>query len=159
MKLEKWNEKAAAVLDKLCATSTRWMYASVDNGVVFTDTKGHYALFCDNCTVVSAHDTKEQSDYLRKYWKQFEQSKHELAQDIVSGKFQGEKGRKIVKLSRDGMDVYLDRKYYNLFPKNTLFYTESPTSAVLAGIWENDRLHIIGFVLPVRLGDNVFEVA
>ena len=45
-----------------------------------------------------------------------------------------------------------DKKYISLFPKNARFYLpRSRRSPAIVGLWENDRLQIIGCVCPMNI--------
>ena len=63
-------------------------------------------------------------------------------------------GRKCRKFSVDNMEVYAQEKFLRIFPKNTMFYVQSQNKPIVAGLWENEKLTIIGLVLPVlKIGD------
>ena len=46
--------------------------------------------------------------------------------------------------------VYVYDSILNKFPKNALYYISGKSKPVLVGLWENDKLYILGVVLPFR---------
>jgi hypothetical protein len=163
MKLEKWNAKAEKILEDFCAHDTHekysWAYANTDGGVIFCNPAGTWAMFCPDNQVVSAHPYRHM-DFLRRYWQEnVLDANGILVKTVTPGTFSGDKC-KIIELARaDGLRVYLQQKFYKLFPANALFYTVAPDKPVIVGLWENDRLHIIGCVQPIRKLNKVFEAA
>ena len=48
-----------------------------------------------------------------------------------------------------GLDRYIQKRYVRKFPENARFYIPRDTSPVIVGLWEDDRLNVIGCVCPV----------
>lgn len=154
MKIAKWNEKVSAMLDDLCMENNV-RYCNRDDGVVFCDELGTWLLFSPGSVVLSVHGDKNCVSALSAHWENALNSDGRLAQENVSGWLNGMKCRKF---SDGNTEVYAREKFLRIFPKNTLFYVQGMTKPIVAGIWENDRLTVIGFVLPV-LPRTSFEVA
>ena len=63
-------------------------------------------------------------------------------------------GHKVLRFrTEDGeREGAFDKKYISLFPKNARFYLpRSRRSPAIVGLWENDRLQIIGCVCPMNI--------
>lgn len=156
MKIAKWNEKVSAMLDDLCMENNV-KYANREDGVVFCDYSGTWLLFSPGSVVLSANP-KDSCKALSAYWETALNSDGKLAETSVSGYLSDTRGR-CRKFTSEDMEVYAQEKFLRMFPKNTMFYLESPTKPIVAGIWENGRLTVIGFVLPVRKMNRTFEAA
>lgn len=146
MKIAKWNEKATAMLDKLCAENNV-KYANCENGVVFCDPLGTWLVFSPGSVVVSANHGKDMVSGLAKAWENAINSDGKLVESSVSGWMNDRKCRKF---TVDDMEVYAQERFLRIFPKNTMFYVQSPYKPIVAGLWENDKLTVIGLVLPIR---------
>lgn len=145
MKMEKWNAKVSAKLEEL-ATKNGAFYCNRQDGVLFADQTGEWLLFCPGSKMLSANNGKNARSVLNNFWENALNSDGTLAENIVSGVLSKTKVRRF----SDGEKVaYCAEKYLKMFPKNTLFYVESMTKPVIAGIWENGVLHIIGLVMPI----------
>ena len=155
MKIAKWNEKVSAMLDDLCMKNNV-KYCNREDGVVFCDNAGTWLLFSPGSVMLSAGSNKNAVSALSAHWENALNSNGKLAENSISGWMNGKKWRKF---SNGEMEVYAQEKFLRMFPKNTLFYLESPCKPIVAGIWENDTLTVIGFVLPVRKMYNTFEAA
>lgn len=152
MTIAKWNEKAAAKLAVLC-DSGAGIYSNIDDGVVFSDRTGFWFMFAAGQQVLTACPKKAFSDCLARHYEKALTGDAALAESMQAGTVGGRKARKF---SAGGVDVFVYETILRLFPKNTLFYLASPTAPVVAGLWENGRLHIIGAVAPFRLLDHDF---
>ena len=124
-------------------------------------------MFCSDAKVYSVYPAGlerlsdypyRRNEYLGTFWKAAIEADSKLIRSAVPGTFSGTKG-KIIKLECDDTEAYVQQNYYKLFPANTLFYVSGPAKPVIAGIWENDKLHVIGFILPVRKLDKIFTAA
>lgn len=145
MKMAKWNEKVFALMEKLC-TDNNIKYYNREDGALFCDNTGTWLLFSPGSVVISANNGKDLVPDLNNYWKRALESNSTLARESVSGWLNGMKCRKF---ENDDTVVYAREKFLRMFPKNTMFYLQSTTQPVIAGIWEDGRLYVIGFVMPV----------
>jgi hypothetical protein len=145
MKMSKWNEKVCSLMDKLCMDNNI-KYFNQDDGALFCDNTGTWLLFSPGSVVLSADSGKNSVPALADYWKRVLESSSTLARENVSGWLNGMKCRKF---ENDDTVVYVREKFLRMFPKNTMFYLQSTTKPIIAGIWENGKLNVIGFVMPV----------
>lgn len=155
MKTAKWNEKVSAMLDDLCIKNDV-KYCNRDDGVVFCDHFGTWLLFSPGSVVISANDGKNIVPGLSAHWENALRSNGKLAETSVSGWMAGRKCRQF---TAGDMEVYAAEKFLRMFPKNAMFYLEAPNKPIVAGLWENDKLTVIGFVLPIRKMDKTFEAS
>lgn len=147
MKLEKWYEKAGKILEKQIS-SDDIRYYSDDDGTVFCNAHGSWCLFDPGSSVLSA-SPKDSMYYLKTLWEKFVVNSYStLAENIVSGSMCKD-GTKARQFSSGDITVYAAERFLRMFPKNTMFYIEESTKPIICGIWENDKLNIIGFVMPV----------
>lgn len=145
MKLSKWNEKVHNKLDDLTAGNGAF-YCNRDDGVLFTDKSGAWLLFCPGVKMLSANGGKNNRPLLNEYWDRTIRGNGQLSESSEAGTLNGEK---VHRFSAGDTVVYCADKFLRQFPKNTLFYVESMTRPVTAGIWENGQLTIIGLIMPV----------
>jgi hypothetical protein len=142
----KWNEKVRALMDKLCMDNNI-KYYNRDDGALFCDNAGTWLLFSPGSVVISANNGKDSAPVLNSYWERALESNGTLARENVSGWLNGMKCRKF---ENDDVVVYAREKFLRMFPKNTMFYLQGETKPIIAGIWEDGKLNVIGFVMPVR---------
>ena len=154
MKVKNWNEKAIDICDRLTARGDMRYYNRAD-GALITDKKGFYALFLPGCAVMSAFGNKKnERAIINDTWEKTINGNAKIADHFSAGYFkrefscETEYSNKIRVLSNDITTVYVQEKFLRMFPANTLYYIEDPRKPVIAGIWENGLLHIIGIVLP-----------
>ena len=147
MKIEKWNAKAAEMLDQLCDNG-KIRYCNREDGVLLCDEKGTFLLFVPGSHVLSVNNGKNHISALSQYWDRYTSADSVLSDSDVSGWIDGMKCRQFC---ANGVTVYAQEKFLRQFPKNTLYYVKSETDPIICGIWENDVLHVIGIVLPIRL--------
>ena len=145
MKMSKWNEKVCALMDELCMDNNI-KYCNQDDGALFCDNAGTWLLFSPGSVIVSANDDKNSVPALANHWKRAIESDSTIARENVSGWLDGMKCRKF---ENDNTVVYAREKFLRMFPKNTMFYLQSTTKPIIAGIWEDGKLNVIGFVMPV----------
>lgn len=155
MKIAKWNEKASAILDKLCMENNV-KYCNRDDGVVFCDHLGTWLLYVPEIHVLNANNGKDSIPGLSAAFDRALASDSQLVESSVSGWLGGMKCREFTK---GDMKVYAQEKFLRKFPKNTMFYVQDEYKPIIAGIWESKKLTVIGFVLPVRLMNRTFEIA
>ena len=150
MKIAKWNEKVSAKLDDLCVKNTV-RFCNREDGVAFCDKYGTYLLFAPSMHVCTYHGDKAEVSALSRYWDAVQNSEAKLAESSVSGYLMnGGISSKVRRFTSGDVEVYVQERFLRIFPKNTMFYVESPVKPIIAGIWENDRLTIIGIVMPIR---------
>lgn len=149
MKMEKWNMKVSAKLDKMLDDGKRVLYENADGGVYFGDKSGTWILFLDGKEVWTAK--KGDSRSLKRYFDY--SSRRSTLASFEKGEVNGKKARRF---SNGETDVYVYEKLVRQFPANALFYISSPVEPVYVGIWENDRLHQIGLVCPFHIRSNTF---
>ena len=149
MTITKWNEKVSAILDKHCMEENI-RYANTEDGVYFANKAGYYAYFLPDYHCSSASgNPKNESPMLADIFRSAIDS-GVLARDEESGKSGGKLARHF---SNGETEAYVYEKFLRVFPKNTQYFISGPTKPVLAGIWGNDRLHVIGLVMPYRKTD------
>ena len=156
MKLEKWTEKANKKLDEMLE-SKNVRFCNLDDGVVFCDDSGTWCMFAPGSVVLSARgDDARRNDRIKNVWKKYVDESDAVLTHGVKG-FTDDNGKKAActrfpVMNMDGTfsndSVYVYDRVLNKFPKSTLFYASAPLAPVLCGIWDNDRLHIIGMVYP-----------
>lgn len=149
MKTEKWYEKAIAMFDEESTNGA--IAANMEDGFIFANSAGTYALFIPGYSAASAmwevNDMARKSKTLRVLHDQAMQA-GELATSEITGSFADRKC-KVRQLSNGKSEVYVYEKLLRMFPKNALYYISSPIAPVIVGIWENDRFHEIGLVMPM----------
>lgn len=154
MTITKWNEKVSAILDKYCDENIV-RYANTEEGVCFTDKAGYSAYFLPKHHCYSVHgksimeNPKSSSPMIAEIFRSAIDSSV-LASNEICGKSGGKLARHF---SNGETEAYVYEKLLRVFPKNTQYYISGPTKPVLAGIWENDKLHVIGLVMPYRKTD------
>lgn len=149
MKTEKWYEKAIAMFDEESTNGA--IAANLEDGFIFANSAGTYALFIPGHSVLSAFrkdsDAGKKRNALRVLHDQAMQA-GELATSEITGSFADRKC-KVRQLSNGKSEVYVYEKLLRMFPKNALYYISSPIAPVIVGIWENNRFHEIGLVMPM----------
>jgi len=151
MNITRWNEKVSALADKLCSENGI-VYHNRADGVVFCDKHATWLLFCPKSGIASIHANQAKScSALSAYWEKALRSDGKLAECSASGRFAKTAGRsyKVHQFKSGDLEVYAQDKYIRMFPKNTMFYISGRRDPIVAGIWENDQLHVIGFVMPL----------
>lgn len=149
MKFNKWSEKVDRIFEEMA--NGEIVFQNLPGGAWFSDKKGvmAYHLEGQEILTVKPENAVTVFDYLM----------NDTKDAAIAKKTNGitKEGRKVCRLSRDNgwgqINVYLNPKLMKKFPANTLYYTTASNKAVLAGIWENDRLHVIGLIMPVRVND------
>lgn len=162
MKFNKWSEKVDRIFEEMANEKTNGeiFFQNMPGGAWFCDKKGVMAYRLEGQTILSA---KPQNAVTVFEYLMNETKDAAIAIEKTNGITK--EGHKVCRLSRADrnrqINVYLNPKLMKKFPANTLYYTTAATKAVLAGIWENDKLHIIGLIMPVRVNDGDFapEVA
>ena len=163
MKIAKWNEKAEKILDRMLEfEDDKLRFCNVENGVLFCDWLGTWCIFCPNSVV--AQYGKPQEDVrnvpaLEKLYNRAINGSATIA-DVSKGTvfWNGNRKEKCRKFENENGIAYVREKFLRVFPKNTLFYMESPNKPIICGIWENDRLYTIAIVLPFLLmGEGKFK--
>lgn len=150
MKFNKWSEKVDRIFEEMANGDI--FFQNLPGGAWFSDKKGvmAYHLEGQEILTVKPQNAVTVFDYLMNDTKDAA-----IANEKTNGITK--EGRKVCRLSRDNgwrqINVYLNPKLMKKFPANTLYYTTASNKAVLAGIWENDRLHVIGLIMPVRVND------
>ena len=150
MKIEKWNEKSARVLDTMI-NRENVRYFQRDDGVIFSDKYGFWFMFSAGSRVMRwrvEEDTRV-IPALDDHYNKAINSNGVLADTFCSGYFTNWP-YKIVKLSNDNTTVYAQEKFTRMFPKNALYYIESANAPVVVGIWEKGLLHVIGVIMPIN---------
>lgn len=151
MKIAKWNEKAAKILDSMIEKRDL-RFRNTDEGVYFANEKGYYAYFLPHVHLSRGNSPMElSSDGLVKT---FDAASHDaqLATSDTSGEAIVNSRRvKLRKFENADCEVYAQERFLRVFPKNTFFYISGPTKPIVAGIWEDGQLYVIGIVLPVRV--------
>ena len=159
MKITKWNEKVSAILDTMLEKDDA-VYCNRDDGVVFANKQGTFAMFCPEHTVWTVKPfpvgiEAQRKNALSAIWDKTIQSDSKLADSTEIGTLiqHGNSKRKVRKFNNDylGLSVYVQERFLRQFPANTLYYVSGRNKPVIAGIWENDRLYVIGFVLPIMV--------
>lgn len=149
MKIERWYEKANAIFDENANTGI--IAANLDDGFIFANPAGTYALYIPGCSVAGAiwerDDLARKSKTLRVLHDQAMKA-GELATSERTGTFADRKC-KVRQFSNGKAEVYVYEKLLRMFPKNAIYYISSPIAPVIVGIWENDRFHEIGLVMPM----------
>ena len=153
MKLDKWNEKTGVYLEKLIQDENSKNvvhYCNVNDGVYFCDSSGHWARFLSNQHILITKNNcskTKATPFLEKVFQEAIQSTV-LADSIETGTTGKAKCRK---LTKDNVSAYVYETLLRAFPKNARFYISGPTKPVIVGLWENDRLYVIGLVMPFRI--------
>jgi hypothetical protein len=71
-----------------------------------------------------------------------------LATKQQTGTFADRRG-KVRQFCNGDCEVYVYEKLLRMFPKNAVYYVSGYTAPVIVGVWENDRFHEIGLVMPM----------
>lgn len=149
MKIEKWYEKANSIFEEESHNGA--IAANLDDGFIFANSAGTYALFIPGYSAASvmweAENMARKSKTLRVLHDQAMKA-GELATNETTGSFADRKC-KVRQLSNGKTEVYVYEKLLRMFPKNAIYYISGYTAPVVVGIWENDRFYEIGLVMPM----------
>lgn len=147
MKTEKWYEKACEIFDQ--EANNEIICANLDDGFLFANSAGTYALFIPGQVALSAScERNARKSHTLRLLHDMAFKSGELATEQRTGYFPDRKC-KVRELRNGKEEVYVYEKLLRVFPKNAMYYISGPQSPVLVGIWENDRLHEIGMVMPM----------
>ena len=148
MKTNKWYETAHSIFEEEAMRGA--IAANYDDGFLFANSAGTYALFIPGYAACSAFWERDarKSNTLRVLYDRASFC-GKLATNQVTGKFADRKC-KVREFSNENGKVYVYEKLLRMFPKNALYYISEPTAPVLVDIWENDRLYPVGLVMPMH---------
>ena len=147
MKADQWYKKAQSIFEEEAMQGA--IAANFDDGFLFSNSAGTYALFIPGyvaCSAVWKRDMRK-SNTLRVLYNRT-MIAGELATKQTPGKFADRKFKSREFSNKNGK-VYVYEKLLRMFPKNALYYISEPTAPVVVGIWENERLYPIGLVMPM----------
>lgn len=149
MKISKWYEKATTMFEEDATNGA--IVANLEDGFVFANSAGTYALFIPGCSAASAvwenDNIARKSKTLRVLHDQAMKA-GKLATSEIKGSFPDRKC-KVRQFSNGETEVYVYEKLLRMFPKNAIYYISGYTAPVVVGIWENDRFCEIGLVMPM----------
>lgn len=155
MKIAKWNEKVSAMFDDASMyDSDNLRYANDSDGAYFCTTP-YQAYFMPGMEILTAKMREDHKAAILPWIFHTAIEKSNLASE-TRGKANGKMARRF---SCGDIDVFCYEKFLRVFPKNALFYVSAPTAPILVGLWDNDRLHTIGIVMPFRCREDAFCAA
>ena len=159
MKIAKWNEKANRILDRrISENDPDLRFCNTEDGVLFCDKLGTWCVLARDAVVLSVLGEDERRvPALEKLYAKAT-SGNSILCDVTKGRVTPfGYGTSCRKMTNENGEAYVRESFLRMFPANTLFYMSSPTKPIVCGIWENDRLHVIGIVLPFLLLNREFK--
>lgn len=163
MKVEKMYLKIYKIAEDAKREKRSLHYLNEEDGMYFS-LDGHVGYFLpmmynikiNNGSILSL---KEAQSTFKDYFDTNDKNTHPPT-EITRGKIAHPKKNilrnNILRLKNELCTVYIQEKFIRKFPANTVYYISGPTSPVVAGIWQDDKLYAFAVIMPIRLPDNYF---
>lgn len=146
MKLAKWNEKVSAIFEDASLYPDADFHYDVDDSGAYFCKSRFYAFYMPGETIYGTGNNDRKAPLSALFQTAIKNGK--LANVNETGTLDCKKG-KVRKLANDTCTAYVQEKFLRIFPKNTSYYICGHNRPVVAGIWENDKLNVIGIVMPI----------
>lgn len=156
MKYSTFQKNACKVAEKtLEQGKTRMIYQNADDALYFTPDmkKAYYAYRLEGSALADQPDHKAGKVDFTRIFKE-PMATGEYAERVPDYAEKLENGVTVFKYrtANGERENCFDRKLVRKFPENARFYLPAKKwSPAIVGLWENDRLNVIGCICPVRM--------
>lgn len=153
MKIAKWNEKVSAMFDDASMYDSENLHCASDSDGAYFATDKYSAFFMPGYDIYTSKPGEDKKGAALPGIFHAAINRAVLASE-TRGKANGKLARKF---TSENATVFCYEKFLRVFPKNTLFYVSAPTAPIVAGIWEDGKLHTLGIVMPFLCREENFS--